>query len=198
MSEKPPDRVNCNGCGGTGDIRGVTCPACLGRCSHDGADREAAERAFRVFQLRVPRFTLAQIDCEAGGWAAEEPPDPALLRAAEKRWARRSYRPEAHSEEFGGIEYQCGGCRFFAATGSDYGVCFNERSPLDGCVCFEHGGCLGHSERGGGGAEEEDDRHCEWCGRETRHALHDSGHERDSSGDYRECKECGKRTFGMC
>lgn len=95
------------------------------------------------------RFTLAQIACEPGGWV--EPivaPDPAVLRAAEQRWAARSHRPEACARVDGypdWIEHQCGGCRWFAAAGADYGICFNEKSPLDGMVTFEHGGCLEHS-----------------------------------------------------
>lgn len=93
-------------------------------------------------------FELAQIHCEPGGWSRPHAtPTPEEIKAAEQRWARRSYLPEAYSEEFGGIEHQCGGCRYFAATGSDYGLCWHEHSPLDGMVVFEHGGCLKHSER---------------------------------------------------
>ncbi len=91
---------------------------------------------------------VAQADAEPGGWYHGEWLTAAQIEAAEKRWARRSYREEAHEPAWGGIPYQCGGCRFFAAYGSDYGVCCNEKSPLDGMIVFEHGGCLEHSERG--------------------------------------------------
>lgn len=40
---------------------------------------------------------------------------------------------------------QCGGCRWFAATGLDFGICANPASVLDGAVTFEHGGCDRHS-----------------------------------------------------
>lgn len=63
------------------------------------------------------------------------------IKAAEKRWADRSYR-RAPEED-----YQCGGCKYFAALGSDYGICWCEDSSLDGAITFEHGGCNQHSAR---------------------------------------------------
>lgn len=87
-------------------------------------------------------FELAQIACEPGGWAANVAPTPEQIKAAEKRWAKRSYRHQPDDPE---CVFQCGGCRYFAAAGADYGVCWNEKSPLDGCVTFEHGGCPDHS-----------------------------------------------------
>jgi hypothetical protein len=39
---------------------------------------------------------------------------------------------------------QCGGCRWFAAMDSDYGICFGENSPNEGKLVFEHGGCIYH------------------------------------------------------
>lgn len=91
-------------------------------------------------------FTLAQARCSTGGWSADIAPTPDEIGRAEKRWALRSYRDDARAAD-PDCEYQCGGCRFFAATGSDYGICWNEHSPMDGLVVFEHGGCLQHSER---------------------------------------------------
>lgn len=41
------------------------------------------------------------------------------------------------------------------------------------------------------------DAFCKTCGEETAHVLTCAGHERDSSGDYRECLECGERVFGF-
>lgn len=38
--------------------------------------------------------------------------------------------------------------------------------------------------------------YCSHCERDTRHLIHDSGHERDSSGDWTECQECGSRWSG--
>jgi len=40
---------------------------------------------------------------------------------------------------------QCGGCQWFAALDSDYGFCFNQDSPNEGRITFEHGGCIHHS-----------------------------------------------------
>lgn len=37
----------------------------------------------------------------------------------------------------------------------------------------------------------EDEVFCQNCGKETPHRCEDSGHERDSSGDYQECLACG-------
>ena len=92
------------------------------------------------------RFELAQISCSVGGWAPEQPPTAEQIAAAEKRWAKRSYSAEVMVD--GLIENQCGGCRFFAATGMDYGICWNIKSRLDGCVTFEHGGCSEFDDRG--------------------------------------------------
>ena len=82
---------------------------------------------------------MAQAKVERGGWArrwltTEE------REAAEKRWSARSYRFRADEDA------QCGGCRYFAAPGLDYGICANPLSPLDGAITFEHGGCIAHSE----------------------------------------------------
>lgn len=92
-------------------------------------------------------FELAQASCTVGGWARSRKPRKADLRAAERRWATRSY--QHRSEDDPDHIYQCGGCSFFAALGADYGICWNEASPLDGCISFEHGGCPEHSEATG-------------------------------------------------
>ncbi len=42
-----------------------------------------------------------------------------------------------------------------------------------------------------------DDRYCDRCDRETLHDCKDSGHERDSSQDYRKCLVCGLERWGM-
>jgi len=42
----------------------------------------------------------------------------------------------------------------------------------------------------------EDTLHCDHCDRDTPHRCMDGGHERDSSGDYRECLECGWYRMG--
>ena len=82
---------------------------------------------------------LAQAKVERGGWSrrwlsADE------RERAERRWADRSYSHRVDGDK------QCGGCRYFAATGMDFGICGNPKSPLDGAITFEHGGCGQHSE----------------------------------------------------
>lgn len=97
-------------------------------------------------------FEIAQAECSTGGWADDIPPTPQEIKDAESRWAERSYEygvKEDPTDDF--IERQCGGCHYFAALGADYGLCWNKKSPLDGCVTFEHGGCKFHSEYGPGG-----------------------------------------------
>jgi ribosomal protein L44E len=37
----------------------------------------------------------------------------------------------------------------------------------------------------------EDERYCERCDKYTPHTCRDSEHERDSSYDYQQCRECG-------
>lgn len=95
----------------------------------------------------LPGFRLAQALCEPGGWSESPPPTPEEIEAAQKRWAKRSYSTavrDPNDPQY--IPQQCGGCKFFAATGADYGICWNEQSPQDGCICFEHGGCAFHSQ----------------------------------------------------
>lgn len=35
-----------------------------------------------------------------------------------------------------------------------------------------------------------DEAYCHHCDKDTPHEIHDSGHERDSSGDWRICQVC--------
>lgn len=86
-------------------------------------------------------FNLAQATCEKGGWARQAEPARSEINAAEQRWIDRSYQTK-HDD----ADPQCGGCEYFAALGADFGICWNEESPLDGNITFEHGGCPAHSE----------------------------------------------------
>ena len=43
----------------------------------------------------------------------------------------------------------------------------------------------------------EDECFCDHCNADTRHKFKDSDHERDSSGNYRECLTCGWWRTGM-
>ena len=83
---------------------------------------------------------LAQVKVTRGGWYNEQPWfTKADLAAIERRWIDRSYAARIDEDR------QCGGCRWFAATGLDFGICANPASVLDGAVTFEHGGCDRHS-----------------------------------------------------
>jgi len=42
-----------------------------------------------------------------------------------------------------------------------------------------------------------DERYCDNCDKDTQHTCRDSEHERDSSGDYQECLECGWYALGF-
>ncbi len=71
------------------------------------------------------------------------------LHASEDRWVKRCYKTgEAQLDYKNWIAHQCEWCRWFAyfENDDDYGACCNESSPNDGCVVFEHGGCIKHSD----------------------------------------------------
>lgn len=80
------------------------------------------------------------IEVSQGGWASRWV-TTRELRAARSRWIDQEYKasPPEVAEEGG--SYQCGGCRFFLALDSDYGICANVASPYDGRITFEHIGC---------------------------------------------------------
>lgn len=81
-----------------------------------------------------------------GGWCGRRWMTTDEIHKAIIRWVRASYKAgtkEAVEDTDGA--YQCGGCRYFAAFDADYGLCCNAKSPQDGRVCFEHGGCYQHS-----------------------------------------------------
>lgn len=84
---------------------------------------------------------VAQAEAGRGGWFYGQWLTKEEIEAAEKRWVKAAYQDRSSDE------YQCGGCRFFAAFGADYGVCCNPDSCKDGRVMFEHGGCNVHSVR---------------------------------------------------
>jgi hypothetical protein len=73
-----------------------------------------------------------------------------FLDEAETRWVKHSYSTGEDEPDFdrenAWIPHQCGGCRYFAALDSDYGICCNDASPNDGHITFEHGGCIKHSD----------------------------------------------------
>lgn len=70
-----------------------------------------------------------------------------LLVKAENRWHKRCYQTGKEQTDYDNwIAHQCGGCRWFAALDSDWGICCNESSPNDGRAVFEHGGCIEHSD----------------------------------------------------
>lgn len=72
------------------------------------------------------------------------------LVEAENRWVAQCYATGEHEPDYDTrnewIPHQCGGCRWFAALDSDWGICCNKHSPNDGRATFEHGGCANHSD----------------------------------------------------
>lgn len=83
--------------------------------------------------------TVAQASSGRGGWYHGKWLTKNEIAEAEQRWGIKSYESRTSDE------YQCGGCKSFAAFGPDYGVCCNSLSSRDGHIMFEHGGCEQHS-----------------------------------------------------
>lgn len=88
---------------------------------------------------------LAGMTVSEGGWYGDRPwLTKALALRAEHRWYERD-RAQAPKDDEDWVPHQCGGCKFFGALNADWGICWNETSPLDGHVVFEHVGCAAHS-----------------------------------------------------
>lgn len=99
----------------------------------------------------VSRFPMFDgIYVSDGGWCGRRWLTTDALHKARSRWVKASCDVAPAEAETAGGGYQCGGCSYFAAFDADYGLCANEKSPQDGRVCWEHGGCHQHSniERG--------------------------------------------------
>jgi hypothetical protein len=62
-----------------------------------------------------------------------------------KRWIKRCNHSLEISSPDSWFSNQCGFCAYFLILPGefrrDWGVCSNEKSPLDGKVAFEHDGC---------------------------------------------------------
>ena len=110
--------------------------ACMG-CFHEASlpkVRRKGERGDKVSKL------FNDTEVSQGGWAARWV-TTRELRAALSRWVMQEYRAAPKEVAEQGGAYQCGGCRFFLALGSDYGICSNKASRYDGRIVFEHVGC---------------------------------------------------------
>ena len=109
------------------------------RLKYDDGDRCRTSKLF------------SDTDLGEGGWYhGRKWMTAKFLVAAETRWVKHSYdtgkqEPDVKDDW---IPHQCGGCCYFAALDSDYGICCNEESPNDGRITFEHGGCIKHSDFG--------------------------------------------------
>ena len=111
---------------------------CLG-CLHEASLPKVRTSKDNFGVSRVSKL-FSDIQVSQGGWTPRWV-TTRELRAALKRWIRQEYKanpPEVTAE---GVDYQCGGCRFFLALDSDYGICSNAASPYDGRIVFEHIGC---------------------------------------------------------
>ena len=86
-----------------------------------------------------------------GGWYEGKWMTAKYLKECVGRWVTRSYEtgkqePDCKEPYKDWIPHQCGGCYWFAALDSDYGFCCNLKSPNEGRITFEHGGCTEHSD----------------------------------------------------
>ncbi len=84
------------------------------------------------------------LEVRRGGWYEGKWLTLKEIQSARTRWLEKSYKTGLESGHY--IPHQCGGCKYFGAINADYGLCFNQDSPQDGLICFEHGGCLKHSD----------------------------------------------------
>ena len=115
---------------------------------HVSRDKFGARR-YPFFGGRVEREGKEDLDfgvyLSEGGWLGRRWMTTFEIAKAVKRWVARSYQVAPSESLTEGGSYQCGGCRYFAAFDADYGLCCNPDSEQDGRVCFEHGGCIKHS-----------------------------------------------------
>jgi hypothetical protein len=72
------------------------------------------------------------------------------LNCCVDRWVKRSYETGIEQPDYDWenqwIPHQCEWCGWFAALDNDYGFCCNLKSPNEGRITFEHGGCKEHSD----------------------------------------------------
>lgn len=109
----------------------------------------AGTRRFPMFGATTRLFEAHAIWLSEGGWCGRKWMTTKELVAALDRWVDHAYLAggEKYAEEVAneGGRLQCGGCRYFAAFDSNYGLCCNVKSNMDGRVTFEHAGCPQHS-----------------------------------------------------
>ena len=124
---------------------------------HHVGDPDSGYRSFVIFD---------GTEISEGGWLIGRKWMTAkYLKSCEARWVKSSYDTrldeflkgnlpataeneklkEIYKDYGDGGAIQCGGCRWFAALDCDYGFCCNEKSPNEGRITFEHGGCIQHS-----------------------------------------------------
>lgn len=101
-----------------------------------------------------------------GGWS-----DPASRALYETVWPSE---PECQAAYEDGR--QCGGCSYFAALNSDWGLCAHPSSRHSLETVFEHFTCPSHVPEGWGphSFTADPDFHCV-CGGEARHRQPDDG-----------------------
>jgi hypothetical protein len=86
---------------------------------------------------------------EGGWWYGKAWMTAKMFNASTTRWWQHGentgqQEPDYDTENHW-IPHQCGGCRWFAALDSDWGICCGEGTPNDGRIVFEHNGCVSHS-----------------------------------------------------
>ena len=112
--------------------------------------REGEELRFRIAATDpdLPNDTLS-FSCESDSEVidCENSIDPltGLIIAATLMHPSRKLKEIDREYDLSAGCAQCGGCRWYAAIDGDYGFCFNQDSPNEGRITFEHGGCIYHS-----------------------------------------------------
>jgi len=128
-----------------------------------GKNKIRRDNGFRIFVI----FDNTKVS--EGGWLSHKWMTAKFMNRIVDKWVRDSYETRADNylkthkndmaispliEKLKEIDNdydltagcaQCGGCRWYAAIDGDYGFCFNQDSPNEGRITFEHGGCIQHS-----------------------------------------------------
>lgn len=96
--------------------------------------------------FREQQLTYTITISSGGGYHGRHWLTKPMIKKILKRWTKRSYDEGLKQRGIvnNWIPDQCISCFWFGALDSDYGLCCNEKSPCDGRLVFEHGGCINY------------------------------------------------------